>query len=102
MYSKSSSRLRDAGRAAEVVEGDGGDAALGEPECELLVEAVEAANVGEDDDACVRRARRARGEGGEAVPVGRFEDEILVRDGGAGDGRDRRRGVVLEAHACAA
>ena len=43
--------LVDPGGAAEVVEGDGRVAALGEAERELLVEAVEAPDVGEDHDA---------------------------------------------------
>ena len=90
--------LGDAGGATEVVERGRGDAAFGEAECELLVEAVQTANVGQDDDAIVRGRIGCCGERGEAVPVGRFQDEILVRDGRAGDGRDRRRGIEVEAH----
>ena len=45
-------------------------AALGEAERELLVEAVEPADVGEDHDPGAARAVRRRGEGGEAVAVG--------------------------------
>jgi hypothetical protein len=91
--------LRDAGGAAEVVERDRADVALGEAECELLVEAVQAANVGQDDDAFVRRRIGCCGERREAIPVGRFQDEVLVRDRRAGDARDRRRGIEVEAHA---
>ena len=72
--------LADAGRAAEVVDRDRRVPALGEAQRELLVEAVEAAHVGQHDDA--RRGRllgRGR-ERGEAVAVGRLEHEILVRD----------------------
>ncbi len=47
--------LRDSRRAAEVVEGDRRVSALGEPQRELLVEAVEAADVREDHDADARR-----------------------------------------------
>src|SRR5205807_6448216 len=77
--------LGRAGSAAEVVERDGRDPALGEPQSELLVEAVEAADVGEDDDADLRRLVRRRVEGGEAVAVGGFEDEVLVGDGSSAD-----------------
>ena len=90
--------LGDARRAAEVVERDGRVAALREAKCELLVEAVEAADVGEDDDARFARLVGQRGEGGEAVAVRRVQHQLLVRDGGAGDDGDRRRGVVVEAH----
>ena len=88
--------LLDAGRAAEVVERDRGDAALGEAQRELLVEAVEAADVGEDHDARRRRLVRDRAERREPVAVGRLEHEVVVRDGGAGDragsaARSRRR-----------
>jgi hypothetical protein len=64
---------------------------LGEPEDQLFVEAVEAADVGQDDDA---RARRLVGPGrecGEACPVGRRELELAMLDGGAGNDGDRRQ-----------
>ena len=90
--------LLDAGRAPEVVERERQVATLGEAQCQLLVEAVEAAHVGENHDAGLGRLLRACQEGGEAVSVTRLEHEFLVRDGRAGDDRDRRRGVELEAH----
>src|SRR2546422_4394504 len=70
--------LRDAGRAPEVVERNGSNAALGKPQRELLVEAVEATHVREDHDAEVRRLVWLRHKGGEAVAVPRLEHEILV------------------------
>src|SRR6185436_8583598 len=90
--------LRNSGGATEVVERNGGEATLREAEGDLLVEAVEAADVRKDHDADGRRVFRRRGERGEAVPVTCVEDEILVRDGGAPDDRDRRNRVELEAH----
>ena len=90
--------LRNSGGAAEVVERDGGEATLREAEGDLLVEAVEAADVREDHDTDARRVIRCRGERREAVPVACVEDQVLVRDGGAPDDRDRRDRVELEAH----
>jgi hypothetical protein len=91
--------LADAGRAAEVVDRDGRVAALREPQRELLVEAVEPADVREDDDARMRLAVGRRHERGELVPVGGAQDDVVVRDGRAGDDRDGRRRVGVEAHA---
>ena len=99
MYGKSSSRFEDARGAAEVVERERGVPALGEPQRELLVEAVETADVGEDDHADPRAVVGEREEPGNLGAVGRLEDEILGAHGGAaGDRRDRRDGVELEAH----
>ena len=47
--------LPDPGRAAEVVDRDGRDALLAEPQGELLVEVVQATNVGKNDDAAPSR-----------------------------------------------
>ena len=71
---------------------------LGEPERELLVEAVEPADVRQDDDADASRLVRRRGEGREAVPVLRVEHEHVVRDRSAGDRRNGWQRVELEAH----
>ena len=90
--------LLDAGGAAEVVECDRCIASLGKAQRELLVEAVEAADVREDDDADAARLVGQRRKGGEPVAVRRLELEILVRDGRAGDDGDRRERVVVEAH----
>src|SRR5947207_5117325 len=91
--------LRRTRGPAEVVECDRGDAALGEAQGELLVEAVEATDVREDHDADLRRLVGRRRKGGEGVAVGRLQSQILVRDGRAADDRNRRRGVEVEAHA---
>ena len=91
--------LVDARRAAEVVDREGREPALAEPQAELLVEPVEAPHVREDDDPGSSRHLRRREERGEPVPVGRLEHEIVVRDGRAGDAGDRGRGVGLVAHA---
>ena len=90
--------LVDAGGAAEIVEGDRGVAALGEAQRELLVEAVEAADVRQDHDAGRDFSVRHRPERGEAVAVLARQDEVVVGDGGARDPRDRRLGVEVEAH----
>ena len=90
--------LADAGGAAEVVERDRGEAALGEAQRELLVEAIQPAHVGEHDDPDRGGVVRRRRERCEARPVGGFEDEILVRDRRAGDARNGRQGVQVEAH----
>ncbi len=90
--------LRRAGGPAEVVESNGGDAALGEAQGELLVEAVEAADVGEDDDGGSAGLFRHRLEGREAVVVRRVELEPPVGHGGAPDDGDGRQRVEVEAH----
>ena len=100
MYVEVVAALADAGRAAEVVDGDRRDAALGETQRKLLVEAVEAADVRQDHDAGVARLLGQRGEGREAVAVGRSRAPgRSCVDGAALDRRDRRHRVELEAHA---
>ena len=91
--------LGDPGRAAEPVDRDGGVAALGEAQGELLVEAIQAADVRQDDDPDGRGVVRRRGEGREARSVGRAEHEFLMRDRGARDLGNGRQRVQLEAHA---
>src|SRR5207244_10098670 len=66
------------GRAAEVVERDRRKPALGKSKRELLVEAIEPANVREDHDADPGRLVRPGGEGRDAVPVTGLEDESVV------------------------
>ena len=90
--------LGDAGRAAEVVDRDRREAALGEAKRELLVEAVEPADVGQDDDAGLGRPVRPRAERGELGPVGRRQHEVVVRDRRPGKNRDRRQRIGVEAH----
>ena len=82
--------LRRTGRAAEVVERDSGDAPFGEPQSELLVEAVQPAHVGQDHHADVGRLLRHGSERGVVVSVRGLEHEVLVRDGRAADDGDRR------------
>jgi len=84
--------------APEVVEREGKVAALGEPKRQLLVEAVQPAHVRKDHHAGLRRLLGRRHEGCEPVAVARLQHEVLVRDRRAGDDRDRRQGVELEAH----
>ena len=67
--------LRDARGAPEVVDRDRLVPALGEAERELLVEAVEPADVREDHDPGAARLVRGGGERGEPVPVPGLEDE---------------------------
>jgi hypothetical protein len=85
--------------AAEVVERDRRVAALGEAQRELLVEAVQPADVRQDHDAYAGRLVRRRHERGEAVAVAALEHEVVVRHGGTAEHRDRRRRVQVEAHA---
>ncbi len=87
-----------AGGAPEVIEGDGRRAAFGEPERQLLVEAVQPADVGEDHHADAVRLVGRRLEGGEAIPVGGLERQPVVRDGGAADDGNRRPRVGTVAH----
>jgi hypothetical protein len=82
--------LVDAGGSPEVVEGDRGVAALGKAERQLLVEAVETADVRQDHDAGRKVAIRKRPERRELVAVLTLEDEVVVGDGGTRDPRDRR------------
>ena len=89
----------DAGGPPEVVERHGIDARLREPQGELLVVRVEAADIGEDDDAGTGRLGRARTEREEAVAVIGGQDQRGSVEGAAGDRRDGRPAVEVEAHA---
>ena len=90
--------LADAGRTPEVIDSDRRVPALGETQSELLVEAVETANVGEDDDGRSGGLVGQRRKSGQSVSVGRLQYQILVRHGCARNDRDGRQGVELEAH----
>ena len=90
--------LPGACRPAEVVERDRGVPALGEAQRELLVEAVEPADVGQDHDPGAARLVGRGREGGEPVAVPRLEHEVVVRDRRAREHRDRRQRVGVEAH----
>ena len=85
-------------RTPEVVARDRMDAALGEPERELLVEAGETAHVREQNDADAVRSIRDSPEGCEAISIRGLENQVLVRDGCTRDPRDGRLGIGLEAH----
>jgi hypothetical protein len=82
----------------EIVDGDGIDTALREPQRELLVERVEAADVGQDDDPDAARLGRSGPKRRQRVAVGRGEDGPLPVEGAAGDRRDRWAAVVVMAH----
>ena len=58
------------GGPAEPVDGDRVDAPLREPQRELLVERMEAANVGQKDDSGSSRLRWPGPEGREPIAVG--------------------------------
>jgi hypothetical protein len=77
-------------------------ATLGEPESELLVEAVETADVRQDHDSGRESQFGKRLEGCESVPVLALEDEIVMGNGRAEDAGDRRLRVELETHRAAA
>ena len=93
--------LGRAGSTAEVVDRDRRIAALGKPKRELLVKPVETADIGKDHDADRRLVVGRRKKRREAVAVVSLELDVVVRDGGPGDPRDRRLGVGVEAHRCA-
>ena len=84
--------------AAEVVDRHGVDAALGEAQRQLLVERMQSADIGQDDDARAggvsARASKARN----CVAVGRLELDPLAVDGCAGKRRNRWVAVKVEAH----
>src|SRR6185437_10498543 len=94
--------LRRARGAAEVVEGDRVVARGGEALGQLDVEAVEAPDVGQDDDAGAARRGRLGQRGGELVAVGGGDGESLgggaTGDHGAPVGQLRGQGIELEAH----
>src|SRR4051812_40315899 len=87
-----------AGRPPEIVDGEGIDAAFRETQGELLVERMQPAHVGEDDDAGATGLGRPRSEGGEAVPVGTRDLGRLAVESAAGDREDRRSTVGGVAH----
>jgi hypothetical protein len=89
--------LPGTGGAAEVVDRDRRIPAFREPERELLVEAVQPADVREDDDARFRVAVGRREECGEVGAVGGPERQVVVRDGRARDDGNRRSGIEVEA-----
>ena len=83
---------------AEVVDGQGVDAALREAQGQLLVERMEAADVGQDHDAGAGRFGRSRPEGGQAVAVGGRQGQPFGVERAARDRWDGRSAVEIEAH----
>jgi hypothetical protein len=94
--------LAGADGAAEVVDRDGVTAGLGEALGQLDVEAVEAADIGEDEHGRVAAVGRLSERGREARAVGGGQLERL--GGGASRrknevlGQRRRTRVIVEAH----
>ena len=99
MYVEVVVALPDARGPAEVVEGDGGVAALGEAQRELLVEAVEPADVGEDDDADARRLVGRAANAANRVPSADSSTRSSCEMAAPRMIGDRRQGVELEAQA---
>jgi len=88
----------DPGRAAEVVDRKGVDSGFGEPQRQLLVVGMEAADVGEDDDGRPAGLLGPGEEPGEALTVAGPQDDLLAVESAAGDRLDRRPAVEVEAH----
>jgi hypothetical protein len=65
----------DSCRPAVVVDGHRMHGGLAEPERQLFVEAVKAPDVGQDHDPWRVGSVGRCGEGGETIPVRRFEDD---------------------------
>ena len=84
--------------AAEVVDRNRRITTFREAQRELLVEAVEPADVRQDDDADRARLVRQRRERRELRAVGRPQRDVLVRERAARDDGNRRERVELEAH----
>jgi hypothetical protein len=88
----------DAGGPPEVVDGHRVHPRLGEALRQLLVEAVEAPDVGEDDRSGVRTLVRVGEERTELGAVGRGQHQVVALDRASPDRRQGRTGVVSEAH----
>jgi aspartate kinase len=87
-----------AGRAPEPVDRKRVHAALRQPQGQLFVVRMEAANIGEDHHRAARPRRRSCPERGEPVAVGRLQLDALPVQCAAGDGLDRWTAVEIEAH----
>ena len=85
-------------RAAEVVDREGVHASLGEPQRQLLEERVEAAHVRQDQHPGSRRLGGTRMERREPVAVGGGQGRARAVERAAGDRRDGRVAVEIEAH----
>ena len=90
--------VADAGRPPEVVDRDRLDAVLGEPQREVPVVGVQAADIGQDHDPGAGRLRGPGEVAREPVAVGGLERDVPGVERAALDRGDRRAGVVVEAH----
>ena len=86
------------GGPPEPVDRERVDAVLGEPQGELLVVRVEPADVGQDHDRRPARLGRPCPERRVPVAIGRGQDRAALVERTAGDRRDRRVAVEIEAH----
>src|ERR1019366_246005 len=82
----------------EVVDGEGVNAGLGEAQSQLLVERIEAANIGQDHHPGPAWIDRPRPERRELAAVRAGQDKILVVEGAPRDRPDRRVAVEIETH----
>ena len=87
------------GGPAEVVDGEGVDAALRVAHRQLLEERVEPADVRQDHDSRSRALLWPREERAELLAVLALEGDAASIDGGAADRLDRRPAVMGGAHA---
>src|SRR5262249_17683837 len=90
--------LADARGAPKVIDGDGVYALLSEAQRQLLIEVIQAARIGQDNDAAAARPVRIRAECREAVAIRGREYEILVLDRRARNRPYRRQGFAIVAH----
>jgi hypothetical protein len=98
MCSKASPRGFRSRRPTEVVDGEGIDTALREPQRQLLVERVEPAYVGQDHDPGTARRRRAGPVRRERVAVGARDLDRLAVERTTRDRDDRRSTIEVMAH----
>ena len=88
----------EARRPPEVVDRERIDPVLREPQRELLVVRVQAADVRQDHDSGAARLGGPRSERREPVPVAPRSASPLGIERAARDRRDRRSAVEIEAH----
>jgi hypothetical protein len=89
--------LADAGCSAKVIDGHRVIAMLGETQCQLLVEMMKTANVGEDHHPGTLALDARRSEGGEPIPVDGGQDKVPAR-GTTLDGIDGWPGIAVVTH----
>ena len=88
----------EAGRPAEVVDGDGVYAVLGEAQGQVLVVGVQAADIRQDHDAGAGRDGGAGTERGQPSAIVRGEGQLAGVERTTGDRRHGRAGVMVVAH----